>query len=479
MKRLLILILAAAMLLVGCDKPAETTVETAEHITTEVQQTTASAVMQTTAAPVHTEVSAEGGQQTPVGGVSLTEEHKELREAFSGADEYCDYSELGLTTTVCDDFVQRAFQLAEQSEGFDGSFVNKRSGRCLGVDDGCFYFSVMYIYEKYIEEAEWLLNTYVDCYFCYNCDTDEVTQISALDDYPEIEAVSNEVMVLRDEKNNYAAVYRESGFLAELPAPLDSIVIIDDTVYYQYLEVESDAVPVGWTGSESIYMDGHTAERGIVRVGWTVMEKNRYSCSSASVFDQAVLGAGMIDYPDYPDFIEQDYNYLAARYSISRGVYNIVCQCNDNTVRTLNNKEYLVLDPCGRVKDFILQTYYQGTVIAEENLLGSRLRFSITDRSGKEYVLGFAQSKNRYTENRYFITGVKIHATKDGVIFLDKGDELLMLVTEPDNMGYAKVAFIPEDIFHKDKNRGYDVYCDDERIYLFDYEVGKLVSVCI
>ncbi|MBE6902081.1 MAG: hypothetical protein E7478_06365 [Ruminococcaceae bacterium] len=479
MKRRLLLIITAAMLLAGCDEPVESAPETVEQ-TTAAQTTTASSAAQTTSAqtaddPVSSVTSAEA-EQTVVGGVSLTDDHKELRESFSGADEYCDYIELGITTTMCDDFVARAYQLAEQSEGFDSSYNDKHLSRCIGVDDGCFYFSVVYTYQHYVEEAEWWDTTYKDIYFCYDCDTDELTQIFALDAYPEIEAVSNEVMVLRDNNYNYVALHRESGYLAELPAPSTNIVLIDDTVYYQFLYLESNAVPVGQTGSDLIYIDDYTVESGIVRVGWMLMEENRYSRSSAGVFDQSTTDTiGMIDYPDYEELL--GYNYLSTRYSISRGVYNIVCLHNDNVAYALNNKDYLVHDPGGRVKDLIYDTYYQGTVMAEENLLGCRLRFSITDRNGEEYVLGYSQSRSKYSENPYFIYEVKMHSTQDGLVFLDTGKALLALIAEPDNMSYVKAALLPEDIFSQEMEWEYNVYCDDDRIYLFDKSAEKIVTI--
>ena len=441
MKRGLLLIAAAAMLFTACDEPAESLPETAEQTTTTTLQTTLAEPVSTTIAVLP--------QDTHTGGVDLTDAHKELRAEFSGADLYLYYSELGLVTTQCDDLVDRAYQMAEQAENFDTGYSSKRFGRILGADDGCFYFSLTYTYQHYVDAAEWWDSTFTDVYFCYNCDTDELTQISATDAYPEIAAVSNEVMVLRSDNNSYVALDRESGFLAELPKPMGNVVLIDRTVYYQFLN----------------------KELGVVRVGWTLIENGSASNFSDAVFDQS---AG--DSLSYPEYAEFDEYYLSATYSINRGVYSIVCQCNEYVARALNSNEYLIHDPVGRVKDIIEDTYYQGTVMAEENLLGSRLRFSITDRNGKEHILGFAQVDGSYYDDPHYLADMSIHATKDGVIFVDKGDTLLMLVTEPEEENSrVRAALLPEDIFTDSWE--YIVRCDDERLYLFDGDSMKLVTV--
>ena len=440
MKRFL-LILTAALLLTACTEPAESTEQTVEQT---AEQTSA---LTTTAVPIQTEPQ-QTEQSAPTGGVSLTNEHEELRKEFSGADEYCDYSELGLTITVNNGFIEKAFQLAEQSEGFDDSYDRKRYSSCLGIDGGNFYFAIMYTYDIYSEEFEgWLVGySYKDYYFCYNCDTNELTQISAPSAYPTIVAINNKIMVLRNDSYDYVAIYRDSGFIAELSRLSGNYVLIDDTVYYQFID----------------------EERGLVRVSWTVMSDNSSSRSTAAVFDQPVYTDTII----YPEYVE--YNPFYAEYSVSRGVYNVVCPYSDYTARALNNSTYLIHDTRSRVRDYVFETYYAGTVAAEDNLLGTRLRFSIWDRNDTEYVLGYAQAGYRYVNEPYSLHGLRMHSTKDGVIFIDKEDALLLLAAEPDNMGYVKAAYLPEDIF---ASENYDVYCDFGRIYLFDSETQRLVTV--
>lgn len=415
MKKRLFCIIASAMLLVGCGDAPESS-ETPEYTTA----STTAATTTTTASPAEsvTEPQEDGGA---VGGVVLTDEHKELRKLVSGAKEFCDFEELGIAVTKCDDFVKPALIMGAQNENFDADYTSRGFGKVLGYDDGKFYFSIetqygettfmTYEQDGYIvmmhppeilTQAEYRYE-----YYCLDCDSGELTQIYSPDEEYAIHEISNEAMLLKNGKA-YKLIYRESGEVRELPEAVSDTLLINDMLFFID---ESD---------------------GYARL---------YHWMSSSGYGECAAQSEPL--------------------MLQRGVRNVVYLFSDYRYADMLDNEYLLDDPWGRVRDYVTDTYYHCTVMTESNLLGWRTRLSIRDYDCEETVIGYVQTAEKITP---LDVTVKIHATKDGVIFLKLPDtQPIILLAEQDDFSNMKAAFLPEDILPN----YYTVRCDHNRLYFY------------
>lgn len=427
MKRLFCLICAASLLLVGCEDTAVQS-DTSEYSEPPVQTTTTAATTVSSAVQGDDLVEYVG---LPVdGGVSLTNEHSVLRDTFGGADEYCDFEELGIKLTVSDDFRDRALEMVKSEDGFDPNYNILESNGTMGMDDGCCYFRAFAYYFTETESAgDGMVGLYgegagesIDYYFCYNCDTDELTWMYPLEGYSDICAVSSDVMVLRGD-GRYVAYDRANGKTVQLPEDAYNITLVEDKVFFEAMPIEESQNP--------FYRD----------VYWIDM-----SVGAAAIPNQTSL--------------RTEYSYG----SMQRGVYNIVYGAG-NQWYALNGSEYLRYDPRGRVEDLVTETYYPCSVMREKNALGYRTRYSITDRNDREYVLGYTQTD--------VSTNVFMNATQDGIIFLRINQEMLVLSAENGDFTNIKAAFLPREVLTE---TWYDVYCDNERLYL--QGTDSLITLC-
>ncbi len=435
MKKRLFCIIAAAVLLAGCggapessdmsEKPEHTTIATTTAATT----TTAAATSATE--PIVTEQS--GGVGLSLDGVVLTDELKELKRLVSGAKEFCEFEELGVSVTKSTDFAKQAAVMGAQNEDFAPDYDERDFGIILGYDDGNVYFSQYTRYGK--NEYEYInpvtgeimaiygqsTSEYRYDYFCLDCDSGELTQIY----YPEpdyvIKELSNEAMLILS-GSTYKLVHRESGTTAELPENMINYVLIDDKLFYELYDSEPYET---------------------FTIAWCEVTEDR-----ANFFNSSI----------YPSSLEPFY--------ITRGVRNIVYYAGGAEYGDLLGKSYICSDPLDRIQDFVVDTYYQGTAMKESNILGWRTRLSIIDRNNVETVLGYVQTEEKPTLG----VDVNIHATKDGIIFLQLPDtQPIILLGEENDFSNMKAAFLPEDILPK----SYSIYCDDYRLYFYYYGDNK------
>ena len=420
MKKRLLCVIAAAMLLVGCGDAPESG-ETSEHTTT-IASTSVISTEKTAAVSSEEPVTEQDGGNLAPEGVVLTDEHKELRKLVSGAKEFCDFEELGIAVTKCEDFVQPALLMGAQAEGFDPDYKRRGFGRVLGYDDGKFYFSietqygettfVTYEQDGYIvmmhppeilTQAEYRYE-----YYCLDCDSGDLTQIYSPDEEYVIHEISNEAMLLKNGKA-YKLIHRQSGEVRELPEAVSDTLLINDMLFYID---ESD---------------------GYARL---------YHFISSP-------GYGVYEIQSEPLMLQ-------------RGVRNVVYLFSDYRFADMVGNEYLLNDPWGRIRDYVTDTYYHCTAMTESNLLGWRTRLSIMNYSYEETVIGYVQTTEQITP---LDVTVKIHATKDGIIFLKLPDtQPIILLGEQDDFSNMKAAFLPEGILPD----YYTVLCDYNRLYFYD-----------
>lgn len=420
MKRRSVLLLTAALLLVGCEDAEQP--QTAESTSAVVQTATTVTTSAVTTTSPQAEP-AETANRPVTGGVSLTNEHKVLRDFFAGADEYCDFEELGLKLTVSTDFFNRAIEMVQADGSFDPDCDKLGFGGIFGMDDGVCYFGVSAFYiDEELAKIDGMVGTngpvgdYVYYYFRYNCDTDELARLYPPEGYDRITDVSTEIMVVRDDAG-YAVVHRKSGKIKQLPENAANIVVVRDMLFYNTYDEETALWSTYWITAT----DGGFTPKSEV---W-----------------------------------ERDYH----NRTILRGVYTALCYENGFYI-AINGKEYLAVDPLERVEDYVAETYYACSVMREKNALGYRARYSITDRKNTEYVLGYTQTNG--------IPYTQLHATKDGVIYLWTAQEMLVLSAEDGDFSKIKAAFLPREIF---QDSWYNVYCDNDRLYYFS--VGSLITL--
>lgn len=472
MKLRLICIIAAAMLLVGCggapesgdtsEKPESTTAASTSATT---QTSTAPVTVSTTSqeSPLYTEQTSQG---SPVGGVSLSSEHEELRSVFKSADGYCDFEDMGLQLMHCTDIEKKARTLLSKQDDFDQSYEESEMGSFVAADDGCFYFSLTFAYDV-ITVDEYSYWEWTDHYFCCDCDTGEVTQVILPEGYTKLVGISGDVMVVGNDDQN-VIVHRESGFTQPLPDEACNIVVCDNVVFFQHpspYERISDWVTTGWytvdesqaiEDSTDIYFQYPLPDEEMLdwfTTGWYTVDEHHAVEGSTDVYDQHAI---------IFDDMEGLYYF---EHTLKRGVGRILGYSSYyDGVSTMTGTSFITYDPRRRVRDMVYDTYYAGTVMLEKNLLGYRSRFSIIDDNGEEYVLGTMQTDNDYTYSSDF------HATKDGVIYLNTEYETFIMLCEKKSTGRIDcskdivVAFAPDQL-----DRLFDnVFCDDEYLYFFN-----------
>ncbi len=427
MKKRLFCIIASAMLLVGCGEATESS-ETPEYTTSSTTAAT------TTTAASTEEPVAEPQDGSTVGGVSLSNEHEQLRDTFRGADSYCSYEDMGLWLTHCSDIEENAWTMLEKCGELDSSFENRRFAKVLGADDGCFYFSLKATGDKVQDEAFVTWRTF---YLCCDCDTGEISQIFPPAGYDSIIGISKDIVVAGGDRG-YAAVHRISGYTEELPETAVDIVVAGNTVFFQSAAYESES----------------SGARPLFTTRWYTFGDDYALKSGTSMFDQYAL---FLEYPD------GGCEYFLDNY-LHRGVNNIVCYSEEyRSLCSLAGNSYLTADPRRRVRDMVYDTYYAGSLMMEKNLLGYRTRFSLIDDSGEDCLLGIMQTAHDAAYSADF------NATKDGVIYLRAAGETFVMLCELSPSGYVDsekdiaVAFAPEEL-----SVGFsDILCDKERLYFF------------
>lgn len=431
MKLRVICIIAAAMLLAGCgdtsrisdtSEAAESTVSTTASTAEKTPDTTSQTVSEATGA-------AESGS---AGGVSLdsvmlTDEQKQLKKLVSGAKNFCDFEELGVKLTVSTDIDQRIKALHGITDDVNHGV------HIISCDGGCAYclLSVLEPREEIVIDEYGISHllskpVYFSYYFCFDCETDELTQIySPIEDY-EIYMVSGEAMLLRKviessdimgvaDQCVYKLVNRESGYAADIDADIygyDDIVLLGNALYY--------------CSGGSLYSCTVEADRSIVT----------------------------------PLLYQSD-----SDFSVYRGVHNVIIYDDSAVGRTISGDRYLISDPKKRLKDFVFETYYQGAAMTEGNILGWRTRISITDRYDNETLLGYIQTQDK----PYLGSDVTLNATKDGIILLQIPDSkpIVMLGAYNDFSGIT-AAYMPDEAVQQSRLTG--VYCDFDTLYLAYYK---------
>ena len=426
MKLRLVSIIATAMLLVGCcgapesgdtsEKPESTTTATTTAATTTTATTSATE-------PTVTEQSSGG---LALDGVVLTEEQKELRKLVSGAKDYCDFEELGVKLTENSGFADKMRQMC-------GAAPDSKCSP-IGCDEEFFYFEVSFLTGDPVYDD--FYNEYDRYYFELNCDSGDIAQIyhcSGEDGELRAIAISKDAILLVPIEYYYyeyggdyyeqhdgecRLIHRNSGNEKRLKYVTGS-VLIGDTLYYERY-TPSDIE----NGIEESY-DLFTMQ---------ITEKNAIE-NKIEWYDLTT---------DYP-------------HSIERGVYNIVFRTYDggSVYRAVTDGDYITHDAKGRVQDFVFDTYYHCSAVMESNLLGWRSRLSIFDRNGNEALLTIAQTGEH--------PDIRLHATEDGIIFLELAGEQIVLVGEKNCFNDLKAAFLPNDVF----SEHYTVYYDNNRLYFY------------
>lgn len=440
MKLRVICIIAAAMLLVGCgDTPqisdtseaAESTVTTTASTAEKTPDTTSQTVSEATGT---TQSSSAGG--VSLDSVVLTDEQKQLKKIVSGAKNFCDFEELGVKLTVSTDIEQRIKALY----GITTDDVNHGIYN-VSCDGGCAYYrlTVLESSAKIVIDEDGISHlvskpVYSCYYFCLDCETDELTQIySPIEDY-EIYMISSEAMLLRKviessdimgvaDECVYKLVNREGGYATDIDADIygyNDIVLLGNALYY--------------CSGGSLYSCTVEADRSIVT----------------------------------PSLYQSD-----SDFSIYRGVHNIIIDDDSAVGRTISSNRYLISDPKKRLKDFVFETYYQGTAMTESNILGWRTMISITDRSDNETVLGYIQTQDK----PYLGSDVALNATKDGIILLQIPDSKpIVMLGAYNDFGSITAAYMPDEAVMESSLS--EVYCDFDTLYLvYDDVVGHLAAL--
>lgn len=430
MKLRLVSIIAAAMLLAGCGEKDDAE---PQATTTAATTTAATTTATTTAAtePIVTEQSSGGG--LALDGVVLTEEQKELRKLVSGAKDYCDFEELGVKLTANGGFADKMRQMCGAAPDSTCSPI--------GCDEEFFYFEVSFLTGDSVYDD--FYNEYDRYYFELNCDSGDIAQIyhcSGEDGELRAIAISKDAILLVPIEYYYwldvveyyyeyggdyyeydgecRLIHRNSGNEKRLK-DVTSCVLIGDTLYYERY-TPSDIE----NGIEESY-DLYTMQ---------ITEKN-------AIENKIVWHSLVTDYP----------------HSIERGVYNIVFRTYDggSIYRAVTDGDYITHDDKGRVQDFVFDTYYHCSAVMESNLLGWRSRLSIFDRNENETLLTIAQTEEH--------PNIRLHATEDGIIFLELAGEQIVLVGEKNYFNDLKAAFLPDDVF----SEHYTVYYDNNRLYFY------------
>ncbi|MBE6889274.1 MAG: hypothetical protein E7485_04590 [Ruminococcaceae bacterium] len=433
MKLRLICIMTAAVLLVGCGDTSQSTESVnSQELSTEATTASTSAIAEAVISSEEHTTDIDGTEQIGQlsGGVTLTDKHKELRKLVSGAEQFCDFDELGVNLTVNSDFIDRALAISAQAEDFDPNYDKRGLGGIIGYDDGCFYFYILTNYGYITEEGEFATmypaegKTTVEHrydHFCLDCDSGELTQIFPCEGYSKITNISSDVMVVSD-GSSYAMVHRDSGYMEQLPDDIKYPILVNDKLFYP--------TPA----------DGH------------------YDLFYSSI-DENELYSTKIKYTSSPYF--------------KRGINNIVYNMydyGDYVYFDILGNEYLTSEPAERMKDYIFDTYYQCTAMTEQNLLGWRTRLSITDQDGNESVIGYMQTKTKPDID----FEIKLHATKDGIILLRLSDEQsIVLLGKENDFSEMKAAFLPDITI----SYHYDIFCDDDRLYIFSNIDNTLITL--
>lgn len=416
MKRRAVFMISAALLLTGCiDRP-----ESSAQSDIAAEQTTASA---SAAASVSSVPSFRQGdasypsEMTPApGGVSITNEHAELKEAFGGAYGYCDFEELGAVVTSCSGLAETAREILSESGELNEGLDRIEFRQCIGVDRGCYFFSVL----ADSSDRRWY-------YFELDCDSGAVERIYPPEDNDRIELASRDILLCR-RGSAYVLFNRHSGELLGLSDHIYSSVYIGDTLYYEE------------------YIADLELSQTDFRICWVSVDGASPMISHSS------------------DIVSK-----GSPNGLSRGVYNVVYNLNNYAASTLGGREYLIHDPRGRIMDYVRETYYQGTAVTEQSVLGWNTRISITDRENTEHVLGYVLTQERPSLEY----NVRFHAADSGLILLDFADiRPIALLADMQGRGGCTAAFLPEGLIPE----RYSVFCDGERLYIYD-EAGTVVTL--
>lgn len=354
------------------------------------------------------------------------ETYNELQSTLTNVSQFCDFEELGIDVTTCTDVSKTARSILKQNGS--SKPVEERIYYEIGIDNCKYYFVVISVHSESFINGRYVWDSSND-YFCLDCESGELTQIYPMNGLDEIECVSDEVMIcysLGD--NQYYAIYRDTGFSYKLPDNVTDVVVSDNKVFY-------------WK---------------------TVLKPSHLGDVYRSEFCSVVINEGSA-FEGTPTEIRSVENKL------SRGIYNAVV--GDQTCwHTINGNSYIHTDPLERIRDYVTDTYYHGSAIAERNEYGWNTRISIFDRSEKEYVL-----TNIQTENDPLINiQLKLHSTQSGLIFLKLRDTgPIVIVGSENDFSNVKAAFVPEGILPE----YYDVLCDGNTLYFLAENLHSIVTM--
>ncbi len=470
MKKRIFCIIMAATLLSGCGGAPQSGNTSEKPELTTAMSTTATTTAATTPAttasqelPLYTQQTSQGSL---VGGVSLSNEHEELRSVFKGADGYCDFEDMGLQLMHCRDIEKKALLLLMELQSFDPCYEEKRMGGFAAADDGCVYFSLTFAHAPTQSDGYDYGWKWTDYYFCCDCATGDVTQVLLPEGYTELVDISADIMVAEND-GEYAVIHRKSGFVQPLPDIARNIVVCDNVVFFQYPSPDDGRSGLWFT------------------TGWYTVDEHHAVEGSTDAYDQRavifeVLGdiydvIGDVSYDEMSDFYYENPDvFYYVEHTLRRGVNRILGYSSRyDGITTMMGTSFLTNDPRRRVRDMVYDTYYAGTVMIEKNLLGYRSRFSIIDDNGEDHILGTMQTDNDNTYSSDF------HATKNGVIYLNTENETFILLGEEKSNGRIDcskgivAAFAPDQL-----DRRFDyVFCDDEYLYFFNPEPAVVYAL--
>ena len=432
MKKRLALVLISAMLLTGCGDEEQSVPETSEQIS---EQTTVSTTAESIEYPEYPEFIGADGE-------SLQNAPAELKAFFSGADEYCYYSELGANTSYHSGFLRRAMEISAEKDGFDPDFESRDFGNCIGIEDGSFYFSIHTTYRhpaEYTTDDPYIMHdhetgitynqdtyTYRSDYFCFNCDTGVLEQITLPEGYDRIHAMGRAFMLCKGD-NGYAVADRKTGSIYGLAC---------ESVRQCF-----------FSGNDLFLVEGVISE-DIERLRWLYVDNDRL----------------------YDEIMAEDVSI-----SIERGVYNIILSYHDYEWMYSLKSTYRFLDyePSGRLRDYVRQTYYPCSAMIVPNDLGYTTHLTLTDRSEKEHILGsiFTEAKPQLI----YGNSLDIHSTKDGLVYLSVDGFRPIMLKWDEETDKVSAAFIYDYYIPEHST----VMCDGERLYFYAKQDGDLVLTTI
>lgn len=404
MKRSLAVAVAALVLLTGCnDTESSTDIETwSPSETSEISESVAS----TTASSAEVEFSPSG--------VSLAEEHRELKAVFGGADEYCDFEELGVSVSdITIDYDSAMLMMNGSEEYWDGLTAVRTN--MLSPPDGGLYFFCIEAVDVYESDDEYISHK-DHGYFIADCNTGELTRIYPDADYDDIVYANRYYTVSSRQTEDgvrYRAVRRNNGIAATLPKDTESFVIVEDNVYYDVYDRDTDTY--------TLY------------------------CTYIPALTVSYVTSGDAHYP-------------------VRGAGNMVYSVANSLYSYFGDGHYAVGDPRGRIRDYPYNTCYAGSIVRSSNALGYTYNIGYIGYNNKEIPLG-----THFSTRELSLDTLNFHITDSKLVYFDlrDGSPIVMRI----DSDRVSVAFLP------DEYKGMNVACDGGAIYLYNNSSGRLVTL--